>query len=53
MVIFGLEAIASLKVAVITMTRPGLNVLSLSLVVIVTVGVDESTINVIFCDPET
>ena len=47
MVILGPEAIASLKVTVTVILSPGLMVLSESLVVIVTVGVEESTVKVI------
>ena len=53
MVIFGPEAIGSLKVTVTVILSPGLMVLSLSLVVMVTVGEEASTVNVILCVPAT
>ena len=53
MVILGPDAIGSLKVAVMVIGSPGLMVLSASLVVIVTVGVEESRVKVILCVPAT
>jgi len=52
-VILGPEAIGSLKVTVTVILSPGLMVLSGSFVVIVTVGVEESTLKVILCVPAT
>jgi hypothetical protein len=46
MVILGDEAIASLKVAVMVIGAPGCIVLSESLLVMVTVGVEESKVKV-------
>ena len=51
MVIVGDDAIASLKVAVMVIGSPGLMVLSLSFVVMLTVGVEVSTVNVMLCVP--
>ena len=52
-VILGPEAIGSLKVTVTVMLSPGLMVLSGSLVVMLTVGVEVSTLKVILCVPAT
>ena len=52
-VIEGPEAIGSLKITVTVMSSPGLMVLSESLVLMVTVGVEESTVKVILCVPAT
>jgi hypothetical protein len=51
--IVGPEAIGSLKVTVTVILSPGLMVLSGSLDVMVTVGVEESTVKVILCVPAT
>jgi hypothetical protein len=53
MVILGPEAIASLKVAVMVIGSPGLMVLSLIIVVMLTVGVEVSTVKVMLCVPAT
>ena len=53
MVIVGDEAIGSLKVTVTVIGSPGFMVLSGSLVVMLTVGVEVSTLKVILCVPAT
>jgi hypothetical protein len=53
MVILGPEAIGSLKVTVTVILSPGLMVLSGSFVVMLTVGVEVSTLKVILCVPAT
>ena len=53
MVILGPDAIGSLKVTVTVILSPGLMVLSGSFVVMLTVGVEVSTVKVILCVPAT